>query len=174
MEKIAKIITDMGFNIEEIEDNLNNTMCVIVKNGVGIGFLYDNKDFTLAIPSDDLNQEITKSIEKLSKYLTFMKNNSSLEQFKSSNDQIEFVLMKYMDNYITISLNEQSENEIYKTYVIDEFGEVHISEYGDEKIAIKQFIFDTKALNKDQLKVEVTLKSKIIDKSINILNNMKK
>lgn len=170
MEKIAKAITKMGFTIEEFEDNLNNTTYAIFKNGMGIGFIYQNRNFDITIPKKADN-ELIKSIENLTQYLEFLEINSNLEQIENNDGKIEFIIMKYLRNHLTVALAENS--KIYNSYIVDENGEIRITQYSDEKQAVKQFILMSKALSEDELKVEVTLKSKIIDKGINILNNMK-
>lgn len=170
MEKIAKAITKMGFTIEEFEDNLNNTTYAIFKNGMGIGFIYQNRNFDITIPKKADN-ELIKSIENLTQYLEFLEINSNLEQIENKDGKIEFIIMKYMSNYLTVALAE--DNKIYNSYIVDENGEIRITQYSNEKQAVKRFILMSKALSEDELKVEVTLKSKIIDKGINILNNMK-
>ena len=170
MEKIAKVIKSMGFTIEEIEDNLNNTTYTIFRGGMGIGFIYQDKNFDITIPRK-ADEELIKSIESLTHYLEFLETNSSLEQIENKDNEIEFILMKYLSSYLTVLLFENSKK--YKTYITDENGEISISEYDDEKIAIKQFILSSKALSEDELKVEVTFKSKLIDKGINMLNSMK-
>lgn len=171
MEKIAKVINKMGFTIEEIEDNLNNTTYTIFRGGMGIGFIYQNKTFDITIPKK-ADKELIKSIESLTQYLEFLEQNSNLEEIENKDGKIEFIIMKYMNNYLTVSLAE--ENKIYKAYIIEENGEVNIIEFTEEKTGIKQFILLSNALSEDELKVEVTFKSKLIDKGINMLNSMKK
>lgn len=170
MEKIAKVINKMGFTIEEFDDKLNNTTYAIFKAGMGIGFIYPNKNFDITIPRK-ANEELIKLIENLTQYLEFLEQNSNLEEIENKDGKIEFIIMKYISNYLTVSLFANSKK--YKAYITDENGEVSVSEYDDEKIAIKQFILSSKALSEEELKVEVTIKSKLIDKGINMLNNMK-
>lgn len=171
MEKIAKIVESMNFRIEEIEDNLNDTMYVVIAEGVGIGFIYSDKNYKIALP-DTTDKELINRVNNLEMYLSFVKDNNDLEQINNDDNTFEFLLMRYKQSFITISLKENS--KIYKSYIVSENGEVYTREYDDEKVAIKHFILETKALDAEELKVEVTLKSKLIDKGINLLNNMKK